>query len=51
MIKVATMREMIMIIMVMTLPMIKVATAAECAKQCGAEPQCNGWSYFAPGKR
>ena len=29
----------------------KVATAAECAKQCGAEPQCNGWSHFAPAKR
>ena len=28
-----------------------MATAAECAKQCQAEPQCNGWSHFAPAKR
>jgi len=28
-----------------------VATAAECAKQCADEPQCNGWSHFAPAKR
>ena len=29
----------------------QVATAEECAKQCADEPQCNGWSHFAPAKR
>ena len=30
---------------------IQVVTAAECAKQCADEPQCHGWSHFAPAKR
>jgi len=28
-----------------------VVTAGECAKQCADEPQCHGWSHFAPAKR
>jgi len=28
-----------------------VETAAACAKQCAEEPQCHGWSHFAPAKR
>ena len=30
---------------------IQVVTATECAKQCADEPQCHGWSHFAPAKR
>ena len=29
----------------------QVVTAADCAKQCAEEPQCHGWSHFAPAKR
>ena len=29
----------------------QVVTAGECAKQCADEPQCHGWSHFAPAKR
>ena len=29
----------------------QVVTGADCAKQCAEEPQCHGWSHFAPAKR
>ena len=29
----------------------QVVTAVDCAKQCAEEPQCHGWSHFAPAKR
>merc|ERR1719222_796512 len=28
-----------------------VVAASDCAKQCAGEPQCHGWSHFAPAKR
>ena len=29
----------------------QVVAASDCAKQCAGEPQCHGWSHFAPAKR
>ena len=29
----------------------QVVAASDCAKQCADEPQCHGWSHFAPAKR
>ena len=37
--------------MMMILLFDQVVTAADCAKQCAEEPQCHGWSHFAPAKR